>query len=45
MPATFDLSAYAGKSINLRFRYRTDGAAQGTDPRPRSPACSSTRSS
>ena len=31
-PATFDLSAYAGKTIKLRFRYRTDGAAQGTDP-------------
>jgi immune inhibitor A len=31
-PATFDLSAYAGKTIKLRFHYRTDGAAQGTDP-------------
>ena len=30
--ATFDLSAYAGKSIGLRFRYTTDGAARGTDP-------------
>jgi immune inhibitor A len=30
-PATFDLSAYAGKTIKLRFHYRTDGAAQGTD--------------
>ncbi len=29
VPATFDLSAYAGKSIGLRFRYATDGAAQG----------------
>ena len=31
-PATFDLSAYAGKTIGLRVRYSTDGAAQGTDP-------------
>ncbi|GAB3589547.1 immune inhibitor A [Angustibacter peucedani] len=31
-PATFDLSSYAGKSVQLRFRYTTDGAAQGTDP-------------
>jgi immune inhibitor A len=31
-PATFDLSAFAGKTIGLRFRYLTDGAAQGTDP-------------
>ncbi|MGN6302166.1 MAG: immune inhibitor A domain-containing protein, partial [Angustibacter sp.] len=31
-PATFDLSAYAGKTIQLRLRYKTDGAAQGTDP-------------
>jgi immune inhibitor A len=28
-PATFDLSAYAGKTIGLRLAYRTDGAAQG----------------
>ena len=27
--ATFDLSAYAGKTIGLRLRYATDGAAQG----------------
>ena len=27
MPATFDLSAYAGKTVDLRFRYVTDGAA------------------
>ena len=27
--ATFDLSAYAGKTIGLRLRYETDGAAQG----------------
>ena len=32
MPATFDLSAYAGKAIELRVRYRTDPAAQGNDP-------------
>ncbi len=31
-PATFDLSAYAGKTVQLRLRYATDGAAQGTDP-------------
>ncbi len=31
-PATFDLSAYAGKTIGVRVRYATDGAAQGTDP-------------
>jgi len=29
VPATFDLSAYAGKSISLRFRYTTDAAAGG----------------
>jgi immune inhibitor A len=28
-PATFDLSAYAGKTISLRFLYRTDPAQQG----------------
>ncbi len=32
VPATFDLSAYAGKTVQLRLRYATDGAAQGTDP-------------
>ena len=31
-PATFDLSAYAGTTIGLRFHYRTDGAAQGQNP-------------
>ena len=31
-PATFDLSAYAGKTIGLRVRYSTDGAAQGQNP-------------
>jgi len=31
-PATFNLSAYAGKTIGLRVRYSTDGAAQGTNP-------------
>ena len=25
-PATFDLSAYAGKTVDLRFRYATDAA-------------------
>jgi immune inhibitor A len=29
VPATFDLSAYAGKTIGLRFHYATDGAAGG----------------
>jgi immune inhibitor A len=28
-PATFDLSAYAGQTIGLRFRYSTDPAAAG----------------
>jgi len=31
-PATFDLSAYANKTVGLRVRYSTDGAAQGTNP-------------
>jgi immune inhibitor A len=30
--ATFDLSAYAGKTVGLRFRYSTDPAAAGNDP-------------
>jgi immune inhibitor A len=30
--AVFDLSAFAGKTISLRFRYSTDGAARGNDP-------------
>ncbi|MEU7865853.1 immune inhibitor A domain-containing protein [Dactylosporangium sp. NPDC049140] len=29
VPATFDLSAYAGKTVGLRFRYVTDPAAGG----------------
>ena len=29
--ATFDLSAFAGKTVSLRFRYKTDVAAQGTN--------------
>ncbi|WP_460628306.1 immune inhibitor A domain-containing protein [Intrasporangium mesophilum] len=29
VPATFDLSAYAGKTVGLRFRYTTDPAAGG----------------
>jgi len=32
VPASFDLSAYAGKTVQLRFHYTSDGAAQGTDP-------------
>jgi len=31
VPATFDLSAYAGKSVGLRFRYSTDPAVGGND--------------
>lgn len=31
-PATFDLSAFAGKTVQLRFRYATDPATAGTDP-------------
>jgi immune inhibitor A len=31
-PATFDLSAYAGKKIDLRVRYTADGGVQGQDP-------------
>jgi immune inhibitor A len=30
--ATFDLSAYAGQTIGLRFRYTTDGAVGGNNP-------------
>ncbi|MGL5857504.1 MAG: immune inhibitor A domain-containing protein [Angustibacter sp.] len=30
--ATFDLSAYAGETVQLRLRYATDGATQGNDP-------------
>ncbi len=29
VPATFDLSAYAGKTVGLRLHYQTDGAAGG----------------
>ncbi len=32
VPATFDLSAYAGKTVGLRLLYRTDPAVQGNDP-------------
>ena len=31
VPVSYDLSAFAGKTVDLRFRYSTDGAAQGTD--------------
>ncbi|WP_232506209.1 immune inhibitor A domain-containing protein [Microlunatus flavus] len=31
VPATFDLSAYAGKTVQLRFRYLTDSGVQGQD--------------
>jgi immune inhibitor A len=30
-PATFDLSPYAGKTVALRMRYKTDPAAAGND--------------
>lgn len=30
-PASFDLSAYAGKTVSVRFRYDTDGGAAGND--------------
>jgi immune inhibitor A len=29
---SFDTSAYAGKTVNLRIRYKTDGGVQGNDP-------------
>ena len=41
-PATFDLSAYAGKTVELRFRYITDGAAEGNDRRDRRASSSTT---
>ena len=31
VPATFDLSAYAGQTVGFRARYVTDGAVQGQD--------------
>lgn len=34
VPATFDLSAYAGSSVQLRVRYATDGAARGNEGNP-----------
>jgi len=34
VPATFDLSAYAGKRIGLRLRYLTDGAVAGNTGAP-----------
>ena len=30
--ASFDLSAFAGQTVSLRFRYLTDGGAAGNDP-------------
>ncbi len=32
VPASYDLSAYAGKTVDLRLRYTTDGGVQGNDP-------------
>ena len=36
VPATFDLSAYAGQQIGLRVHYRTDGGGPGqrSEPKP-----------
>jgi immune inhibitor A len=36
--ATFDLSAYAGKTVSLRLRYSGDGAQQGTVEHATEPA-------
>ncbi|KAJ1684027.1 hypothetical protein LUZ63_020767 [Rhynchospora breviuscula] len=32
VPVSFDLSPYAGKQVQLRVRYSTDGGVQGNDP-------------
>ena len=32
VPASFDLTPYAGQTIGLRARYSTDGGVQGQDP-------------
>jgi immune inhibitor A len=32
VPATYDLSTYAGTTVGLRLRYVTDGGVQGNDP-------------
>ena len=32
--ASYDMSAYAGQSVQLRFRYVTDGGAAGNDDNP-----------
>jgi immune inhibitor A len=32
VPATYDLSAFAGKKVSVRLRYVTDGGVQGNDP-------------
>jgi immune inhibitor A len=32
VPATYDLSAVAGKTVSVRLRYVTDGGVQGNDP-------------
>ncbi len=34
VPASFDLSAYAGKTVQLRINYVTDGGAAGNDDNP-----------
>lgn len=34
VPVTADLSAYAGQTVKVRFRYRTDGGAAGNDADP-----------
>ena len=42
-PATFDLSAYAGKTVELRLHYKTDPAAAGNGG-AQTPVCSPTTS-
>ena len=32
VPASYDLSAFAGRTVDLRLRYTTDGGVQGNDP-------------
>ncbi|RLV49780.1 M6 family metalloprotease domain-containing protein [Nocardioides mangrovicus] len=32
VPLSYDLAAYAGKTVDLRVRYTTDGGVQGNDP-------------
>ena len=32
VPVSYDLTAYAGKPVDVRIRYTTDGGVQGNDP-------------